>query len=63
MSQSDRRVEVITGAAGGFGSNVARLVAHNGHDLALVDINREPLEKIADDFMKAGVRVETLCRD
>lgn len=40
-------VAVITGAAGGIGSATARLLAHEGFSLVLVDINDQQLSRIA----------------
>jgi NAD(P)-dependent dehydrogenase (short-subunit alcohol dehydrogenase family) len=59
----ERRIALITGAAGGLGSSVARLLAAKGHDLVLVDVRREPLEKIGGELRKTGVRAETLPAD
>jgi NAD(P)-dependent dehydrogenase (short-subunit alcohol dehydrogenase family) len=44
------KVALITGAAGGMGSTCARAYAGEGALLALVDLRREGLEKVAGDI-------------
>jgi 3-oxoacyl-[acyl-carrier protein] reductase len=61
--RSDRRVALVTGAAGGLGLAVARLLAASGHDLALVDIRADTLAPIADELRHAGGRVQGLPAD
>jgi NAD(P)-dependent dehydrogenase (short-subunit alcohol dehydrogenase family) len=63
MSDSPARVAVVTGAAGGLGSAVARLLAARHHDLLLVDIRPEPLEELGRELSRTGVRVESLAAD
>jgi cyclopentanol dehydrogenase len=63
MSDSPRRVAVITGAAGGLGSAVARLLAARNHDLLLVDIRPEPLAALRAELGLPGVSVEVLAAD
>jgi NAD(P)-dependent dehydrogenase (short-subunit alcohol dehydrogenase family) len=63
MSDTPRRIAVITGAAGGLGSAVARLLAARHHDLFLVDNRAEPLEAVKREIGQAGARVETLAAD
>jgi 3-oxoacyl-[acyl-carrier protein] reductase len=63
MTGNERRVALITGAAGGLGSNVARLLAATKHDLALVDVKKEPLEKFAAELQILGARVEPIVAD
>jgi NAD(P)-dependent dehydrogenase (short-subunit alcohol dehydrogenase family) len=43
-------VVVITGAAGGIGSAIARTFADAGADLALIDINRLELSRLAEEL-------------
>jgi short-subunit dehydrogenase len=46
---------LITGAAGGIGSQIARELAANGSSLLLTDLRNEPLEKLAAELaVKAG---------
>jgi hypothetical protein len=49
-----RRVAIITGASDGIGSELARLMAKKGHDLALVARRRERLEALAAEISGAG---------
>ena len=44
---SERYTILLTGAAGGIGSSIARYFAASGHKLLLTDINTGPLEKLA----------------
>ena len=57
------RVAIITGAAGGLGSSVARLLASSGHDLALVDIKGDELSKLASEVAGLGVRCHSVAAD
>ena len=41
---------LLTGAAGGIGSTIARHFAADGHSLLLTDINSGPLEKLAEQL-------------
>jgi NAD(P)-dependent dehydrogenase (short-subunit alcohol dehydrogenase family) len=52
----DRRTAVVTGAGGpaGIGRVTARLLAENGWDVALVDINAEGLAGVAAELREAG---------
>ena len=44
------RVVMVTGAAQGIGEALARMLHKCGADLALVDVQREPLEKLQEDL-------------
>lgn len=57
------KVVIITGAAGGLGSSVARLLASSGHDLALVDIKRNGLTNLATELKVTGARAEEIVAD
>lgn len=48
------KVVLITGAASGFGSLVARMTAELGAQVVAVDVNGEALEQIVADITKAG---------
>ena len=52
MDFQDKRV-VLTGAAGGIGSILARLMGERGAKLALVDANAEAVEKLATELAGA----------
>lgn len=47
---------LITGAAKGFGRGLALAFAGKGHDLTLVDIDRNGLDQTAKDVESAGVK-------
>jgi 3-oxoacyl-[acyl-carrier protein] reductase len=63
IKEEDRRVAIITGAAGGLGSNVARLLASSGHSLALVDINEQALTGLLDELRRSAARAELVVAD
>jgi NAD(P)-dependent dehydrogenase (short-subunit alcohol dehydrogenase family) len=59
-----RRVAIITGAGGGLGGAVARLLAEAGdHRLSLIDNRREALESIAAEITAMGTEAEALVTD
>ena len=57
------RVAIITGAASGMGEATAYLFADEGARLALVDLNAEPLERVADKIRSADGEVQTAAFD
>jgi NAD(P)-dependent dehydrogenase (short-subunit alcohol dehydrogenase family) len=63
MSPAVKRVAMITGAAGGLGSAVARLLAERGHDLALVDLPGSGLSAVQKELQELGSKVELLPAD
>ncbi len=63
MAQHQRRVAIVTGAAGGLGAAVARLLASSGHDLALVDNREDDLAAIVGELGKSDGAVEQLVAD
>lgn len=46
-SNTGNRVALITGAAKGIGAETARVLRERGYDLGLIDVDAEPLEKLA----------------
>ena len=55
------RVAIITGAGGGLGGAVARLLAEaGGYRLSLVDNRREALESVAAEITSMGTEAEAL---
>ncbi|MEM8922177.1 MAG: SDR family oxidoreductase [Actinomycetota bacterium] len=57
-SSTDRPVVLLTGAAGGIGAAVARAVARDGRTVLLADVDRDGLDRTADQ-LRPG-RVETV---
>jgi short-subunit dehydrogenase len=49
-----RQITLITGASDGIGTELARIMAHDGHDLALVARRRDRLETLADEIAAQG---------
>lgn len=57
-------VAIVTGAAGGMGSAVARQLAQAGwHELLLCDLHAERLEAVAADLQAAGNQVDCVAGD
>ena len=56
-------VAVVTGAAGGIGTGVARAAAACGMKLVLSDIAEAPLQALADELAAAGTEVLSLPTD
>lgn len=63
MARHQGRVAIVTGAGGGLGSSVARLLASSGHDVALVDVRQDALTKLAQELRSNGVRIEAISAD
>lgn len=57
------RTALITGGANGIGACIARRFAQEGATLALVDIDQKGLERIRNELVGAGARVETAVCD
>jgi NAD(P)-dependent dehydrogenase (short-subunit alcohol dehydrogenase family) len=57
--QSTNNVAVITGAASGIGRALARRMAREGADLALLDVNEAGLRETAEMAAKPGLKVTT----
>jgi acetoacetyl-CoA reductase/3-oxoacyl-[acyl-carrier protein] reductase len=56
----DGRIAVVTGAANGIGRASAIRLASEGADLALLDVERDPLQATADEIRRLGRRVFAL---
>ena len=50
MTKRSDRVALVTGAAGGLGSQVATLFAQQGHDVALVDVKEAGLQRVVEEI-------------
>jgi len=53
------KTAIITGAAGGLGTAMSNVLAENGANLALLDINEECLRQLKEELTKYSVKVET----
>ena len=62
MKLANKRI-ILTGAAGGIGSEVAKQLAKKGAHLALVDRNVEQLEKTANEITPFGSRIAIIAAD
>ena len=57
------KVALITGAAGGFGSAIARAFAAQGARLGLLDLNGQGLAALAGSLRTSGASVQTAVAD
>ncbi|MEZ3159490.1 SDR family NAD(P)-dependent oxidoreductase [Microbacterium sp. BWT-B31] len=55
---TERRVAIVTGAAGGLGRECARVLADDGYAVFLLDRNAEGLQRVADELAAAGAAVD-----
>lgn len=63
MSPLSARRALVTGAAGGLGSAIARRLASDGAALLLADVSAEPLEELAGSLRAEGATVDTWAVD
>jgi len=56
-------VVLITGAASGMGRATAHVFADAGAELALIDINSEPLQAVVDEVLAAGGKAKAWTLD
>ena len=54
---------LITGAAGGIGSSVARRLAASGTNLLLTDLSAPPLDALATELRRTGIEITTIVAD
>jgi len=54
MAGVQDRVAVVTGAAQGIGAEVARRLAHDGAKVAVLDLQRDAAQAVADEITAAG---------
>lgn len=62
MNPSNARV-LVTGAAGGIGSSIARRLAETGVKLSLTDFRAGPLDDVADELRATGADVTAVAAD
>mgnify|MGYP001817037555 CR=1 FL=1 len=60
---ADGRLVLLTGASGGIGRAIARLLAHRGFNLVLVGRNKSALEGLRAELLGTGVEVLALAAD
>jgi len=57
------KTAIVTGAAGGLGLAVAKLLALSGHRLALVDVRPQELERAAGEIRQSGHPPQVIVAD
>ena len=63
MTERIDRVALVTGAAGGLGSQVAALFAQQGHDVALVDVKENGLQRVIGEIGEVPSKLIALPAD
>jgi 3-oxoacyl-[acyl-carrier protein] reductase len=63
MSCGTTRVALITGAAGGIGSAICRLLAEDSYSIVAVDIDSDGVQKLVHQIETAGGRAWALTAD
>ncbi|WP_394673768.1 SDR family NAD(P)-dependent oxidoreductase [uncultured Chryseobacterium sp.] len=54
---------LVTGATSGIGYELAKLLAKNGYDLAIVSRDEQELNLKAEEFKSLGAKVTVICKD
>jgi len=57
------RIVIVTGAVGGFGSEIGRIFAHEGASLVLADINYNAAESLANELKAQGTKAVAVSVD
>jgi NADP-dependent 3-hydroxy acid dehydrogenase YdfG len=57
------KVAIVTGAAGGFGSEIGRVFAREGASLVLADVNYHKASNLADELKAQGVKAVAVSVD
>ena len=57
------KVVLVTGAGQGIGRGIALRLAHDGADIALVDLDQTKLDAVADEIRQIGRRATTFVAD
>ncbi|WP_438279320.1 SDR family NAD(P)-dependent oxidoreductase [Pseudomonas alabamensis] len=63
MKRFDHQVVIVTGAAGGIGSAIARRFAHEGASVVVSDVNLEAAHAVAQALRAEGHRAIALAAD
>ena len=63
MGQIDGAVALVTGAGQGIGRGIALRLAHDGADVAVLDVNAEKAEQVADELRASGVKSVAITAD
>lgn len=63
MASKDRRLAIVTGAAGGIGYGIARELGRAGFEVALVDLQAQLLESAVESLRQEGVEASGGCID
>lgn len=58
MGMLSNKVAIVTGAASGFGAEIARLYVSEGAKVAVADLNEEGAKKVAADLGAAAIAVK-----
>jgi NAD(P)-dependent dehydrogenase (short-subunit alcohol dehydrogenase family) len=63
VNNTERRVAMVTGAGQGIGRSIALRLAHEGFDVAVLDVNAKTAKTVSDEVEAAGQRAITLVVD
>lgn len=63
MKPIENKVALITGAGQGIGRAIALRLANDGDNIAIVDLNEEKMNEVADEVRKTGRKATTFRGD